>query len=113
VTFTFDGASRLTQVSDPTGTYTFGYDNLGRLTQTTTNYSFLASRTLTVNYTYDAGSNRLTMSGPETGPATSYVYDTLDRLTQKTYPDTTSVSYTFDGVSRLTQGRGPDGDVCV
>ena len=36
----------------------FGCDNLGRLTQTTTNYSFL-SRTLTMSYSYDVASNRV------------------------------------------------------
>src|SRR2546422_7696969 len=94
--------SRLTQVSDPTGTYTFSYDNLGRLTQTTTNYSFLASRTLTINYTYDAASNRVTMSGPETGPATSYVYDTLNRLTSLTDFNNVQFGFSYDALGRRT-----------
>ncbi len=87
---------------DPTGTYGFTYDNLGRLTQTATNYSFLASRTLTVNYTYDAGSNRLTMSGPETGPATSYVYDTLNRLTSLTDFNNVPFGLSYDALGRRT-----------
>ena len=33
--------SRLTQVVDPTGTYSFTFDNMGRLTNTTTSYAFL------------------------------------------------------------------------
>ena len=40
VIYTYDPASRLTQVVDPTGTYSFSYDNMDRLTQTTTNYAF-------------------------------------------------------------------------
>jgi YD repeat-containing protein len=102
VSYTYDNDSRLTQAVDPTGTYAFSYDNLGRLTGTTTNYSFLASRTLTVNYTYDAGSNRLTMSGPETGPATSYVYDTLNRLTSLTDFNNVQFGFSYDALGRRT-----------
>ncbi len=102
VSYTYDNDSRLTQAVDPTGTYGFAYDNLGRLTQTTTNYSFLASRTLTVNYTYDAGSNRLTKSGPETGPATSYVYDTLNRLTSLTDFNNAQFGFSYDALGRRT-----------
>lgn len=34
--YTYDNDSRLTQVTDPTGTYQFTFDNMGRLTSTTT-----------------------------------------------------------------------------
>lgn len=33
----------------------------------------------------------------------SYTYDQLNRLTQKTYPDSTTVNYTYNNDSRLTQ----------
>ena len=33
----------------------------------------------------------------------------LNRLTQKTYPDSTSVAYTYDNASRLTQVSDPTG----
>jgi len=39
--------SRLTQVTDPTGTYGFTFDNMGRLTNTTTSYAFLSGRNFT------------------------------------------------------------------
>jgi YD repeat-containing protein len=45
-------------VNDPTGTYAFAYDNMGRLIGTTTSYSFLTSRNFTNAYNYDAASNR-------------------------------------------------------
>jgi YD repeat-containing protein len=32
VNYTYDLDSRLTQVTDPTGTYQFTFDNMGRLT---------------------------------------------------------------------------------
>jgi hypothetical protein len=53
------GASRMTQVSDPTGTYGFTFDNMGRLTGTSTQYAFFSSRTFTNSYTYDGGSTAL------------------------------------------------------
>ncbi|MGC1365529.1 MAG: RHS repeat domain-containing protein, partial [Candidatus Acidiferrum sp.] len=39
----------------------------------------------------------------------TYTYDQLSRLTQKTYPDTTTVNYTYDNDSRLTQVTDPTG----
>ena len=34
---------------------------------------------------------------------TNYTYDSLDRLSQITYADSSTISYTYDGVGRLTQ----------
>jgi RHS repeat-associated protein len=39
----------------------------------------------------------------------TYTYDQLNRLTQKAYPDTTTVNYTYDNDSRLTQVTDPTG----
>lgn len=49
---------KIKQVTDPTGTYGFAYDNMGRLIGTTTQYSFLTGTTFTNTYAYDAASNR-------------------------------------------------------
>jgi RHS repeat-associated protein len=124
VTYTYDNDSHLTQVSDPTGTYQFTYDNMGRLKQTTTSYVFLTGKTFTDAYAYDAASNRTSLTDPENG-ATSYSYDSLNRLTtlappsafgsgsfglsydalsrraQLTRPNSVSTSYTYDLLSRL------------
>jgi YD repeat-containing protein len=51
---------------------------LGRLTGTTTSYTFL-TRNFTMSYTYDKTSNPTGLTDPENG-ATSYEYDTLNRL---------------------------------
>ena len=75
--YTYDNDSRLIQVSDPTGAYQFTFDNMGRLTQATTSYTFLTGRNFTASYSYDAASNRTGFTDPENG-ATSYVYDTLN-----------------------------------
>jgi RHS repeat-associated protein len=111
-------------VTDPSGTYIFTFDNMGRLTGTTTNYAFLTGRHLTTGYGYDAASNRTSFTDPESG-STSYVYDTLNRLqtltppaaygggnfglgydalsrrTSLTRPNTVNTSYGYDNLSRL------------
>jgi YD repeat-containing protein len=70
---------------DPTGTYKFTFDNMGRLAGSTTNYAFLTSRSFTDGYSYDKASNRTGLTDPENG-STAYVYDTLNRLTTLTPP---------------------------
>ena len=47
----------MTQVTEPTGTYQFTFDSVGRLTGRTTQYAFLTSRTFTTSYSHDAASN--------------------------------------------------------
>jgi YD repeat-containing protein len=41
VDYVYDLVGKIQQVNDPTGTYAFAYDNMGRLIGTTTSYSFL------------------------------------------------------------------------
>jgi len=91
--------SRLTQVQDPTGTYGFTYDNMNRLTQTSTAYSFLPSRTFTVQYGYDAASNRASMTDPENG-TTHYNYDTLNRLSSLNDFQSHNFTFSYDALSR-------------
>jgi RHS repeat-associated protein len=132
VDYVYDALSRLTQASDASGTYTFGYDNLGRLVATTTNYPFL-SRTLAMSYSYDAASNRVSMADPE-GGVSSYTYDNLNRLagltdfnggafnfsydqlgrrTGLTRPNGVTTSYTYDNLSRLLQALHQKGSKLV
>ena len=125
VDYVYDLVGKIQQVNDPTGTYAFAYDNMGRLIGTTTSYSFLTSRNFTNAYTYDAASNRTGFTDPESG-STTYTYDTLNRLTslappsafgsgsfgfsydalsrrtQMTRPNSVTTSYTYDNLSRLT-----------
>jgi YD repeat-containing protein len=58
---------------------------MGRLTGTTTSYSFLTSRNFTTGYAYDAASNRTGFTDPE-GGTTGYAYDTLNRLNSSKPP---------------------------
>ena len=92
------------------GAYAFAYDNMDRLTGTTTTYSFLPARAFTASYSYDAASNRTGFTDPE-GGATAYVYDTLNRVTTLTPPaafGTGSFGLSYDALSRRTQMTRPN-----
>jgi RHS repeat-associated protein len=85
---------------------------MGRLIGTTTSYSFLTSRSFTNSYTYDAASNRIGFTDPESG-STTYAYDTLNRLTTLTPPSAfsggSSFGFSYDALSRRTQMTRPNG----
>jgi RHS repeat-associated protein len=110
VDYVYDLVGKITQVNDPTGTYAFAYDNMGRLIGTTTSYSFLTGRNFTNAYTYDAASNRTGFTDPESG-STTYSYDTLNRLTTLAPPSaftTGSFGFSYDALSRRTQMTRPN-----
>jgi len=107
VNYSYDLLSRLTQVTDPSGTYTFAYDNLGRLVGTGTQYSFL-STPLDNAYSYDAASNRISFSNPQS-QVTIYNYDSLNRLTSLTDPNTGGFGFGYDALGRRTSLMRPNG----
>jgi RHS repeat-associated protein len=110
VDYVYDLVGKIQQVNDPTGTYAFAYDNMGRLIGTTTSYSFLTSRNFTNAYAYDAASNRTGFTDPESG-ATAYSYDALNRLTSLAPPSafgSGSFGFTYDALSRRTQMTRPN-----
>ena len=108
VNYTYDLDSRLTQVADPSGTYSFGYDNLGRLIGSSTQYSFLGGQTLTNAYTYDANSNRLSLTNPQ-GGVTTYSYDSLNRMTGITDFAGRTFGFSYDQLGRRTSLTRPNG----
>lgn len=111
VEYAYDLVGKIQQVNDPTGTYSFAYDNMGRLIGTTTSYSFLLGRTFTVSYTYDKNSNRTGMTDPE-GGVTTYAYDALNRLTTLTPPSafaSGNFGFSYDALSRRTSLNRPNG----
>ncbi len=111
VNYAYDLDSRLMQVTDPTGTYQFTFDNMGRLTSANTSYTFLTARNFTTGYSYDAASNRTGFTDPENG-STAYAYDTLNRLQTLTPPaafsGTGSFGFGYDALSRRTQMTRPN-----
>ncbi len=113
ITYVYDAAGRMTQVQDnrpeSPGTYNFGYDNMSRLTGATTNYSFTSLGNLTVQYGYDAASNRTSMTDPQ-NLATAYTYDTLNRLSTLAFNgQTPAFGFGYDALSRRTSLTRPNG----
>ncbi len=88
VTTTYDDATagafrkgRRTQMSVGGDTVTYTYDGRGRVTQETR-----------------------TIAGVAYG--TGYVYNSADKVTQQTYPDTEAVTYAYNSVGRLSSVSG-------
>jgi len=106
--YVYDLAGKIKQVTDPTGTYSFAYDNMGRLIGTTTQYTFLPSSPFTNAYTYDAASNRKSLTAPD-GSITTYGYDTLNRLNGMANSWAGSFGFSYDALSRRTQLTRPNG----
>jgi RHS repeat-associated protein len=87
-------------------TRTFTYDSFSRL------FSAYNPESGTRSYTYDAASNMVTKTAPapnQTGSSTvttTYSYDALNRVTQKSYSDSTPTAYfAYDGTSGNSVGR--------
>ena len=120
ISFTYTPTGERATMTDASGTTTYTYDNLHRLTQKSTpqgalNYTYDAAGNLlstvssntngvSVNYTYDAlnristvTDNRLTQ-----GTTTSYTYDLVGNLATETLPNGVQSVYTFNAVNRLT-----------
>jgi RHS repeat-associated protein len=108
VTYTYDLNSRQTLVQDATGAYGFTYDNMNRLTQTTTQYAFLTGQNFQNSYAYDAASNRKTLTAPD-GSTNAYTYDALNRLATLTNSLTGQFGFGYDALSRRNSLTRPMG----
>ena len=106
--YVYDLVGKIQQVTDPTGTYGFAYDNMGRLIGTTTQYTFLPGHNFQNSYGYDAASNRTSLTAPD-GSTNSYDYDTLNRLSSLTNSLTGQFGFGYDALSRRTQLTRPNG----
>ena len=108
VEYVYDLVGKIQQVTDPTGTYGFAYDNMGRLLGTTTQYAFLPGHNYSNTYTYDAASNRTGLTAPD-GSTSTYSYDTLNRLSTLNNSLTGQFGFSYDALSRRTQLTRPNG----
>jgi RHS repeat-associated protein len=80
---------------------------MDRLTAATTSYSFLTTGPFTVQYGYDAASNRKTMTDPQ-NVGTTYGYDVLNRLNSLGF-NGQSFGFAYDALSRRTSLTRPNG----
>lgn len=114
---TYDGNGQRTAMTDGTGTTTWHYDSLHRLTQHTD------GTTQTVQYGYDIGSRLTAITYPGTTGTVTRTYDAADRLTTvqdwagrmttfsydndsnlvgQTYPNGTKATFTPDAANRVS-----------
>ena len=119
-TYTYNAAGNLTQVNQGLQTRTFTYDGLGRPTSRTTpeagtEYFYY---TMSDNLTLCAGStDAICRRADARGITTTYSYDSLSRLTGKTYSNGQgAVAYQYDqggagafALGRLTSVTDPSG----
>ncbi len=110
-TITYDGISRVTSVTDGKAQKTsFSYDALDRITQVLYGGATQCTSSSTcTTYSYD-GAGNLKTRVDNTG-TTTFAYDTLNRLTNKALPDTTTactgsvplgMTFAYDGVGNMT-----------
>ena len=109
-TYTYDNLGNLSQITRDAGdsanerATAYTYDGLNRLRSETQYPAWpTTTPTLVTSYTYDANSNRVTLTDP-LGKATTYVYDALNRLTSISYKlhNTHGVTYAYDADNNRT-----------
>ena len=105
----YDDLDHMTTVTDPAGnTTTYTVNGFGDVLQ------LQSPDTGTTTYTVDAAGNR-TSETDARGVTVNYTYDALNRLTTKTYPDSSlNVSYAYDqganGIGRMSQVNDSTGN---
>jgi RHS repeat-associated protein len=81
---------------------------MGRLIGTSTQYSYLPGFNFQNAYTYDAASNRTSLTTPD-GSVSTYGYDSLNRLNGLANSWAGSFGFSYDALSRRTQLTRPNG----
>ena len=118
ITFVYDSFGRVTQLSKPSHSLEYEFDQLGRLTEKTHNSSLPISyaydgagrlETLTypdgfeVDYAYDGLSRPISAVDENANTLATIAYDDYGRRSSLTYGNGTSVDYAFDGAGRLDE----------
>jgi RHS repeat-associated protein len=102
----YDLVGQMTSRVDTSGSYSWVYDNRGRITTTTTPVG-------TLYYGYDANGNQASLSSATPGGVSViYRYDALNRLTNATdnrLTGNTNTFYGFDPVGNLQTVQYPNG----
>ncbi len=104
--YLYDQLNRLAAVTDTEGNESYGYDAEGNRTNSHASVSHShddANRLLeddAYSYVYDANGNLTSKTDKTTGDVTTYTWDSLDRLIQITFPDTSTATYAYDTFGR-------------
>jgi RHS repeat-associated protein len=99
ITVVFDASTRVTSVSNGTGTWTYSYSDNAQIRTTTITDPNGHTRVVVSNTSFSivlADTNGLSQK-------TSYVYDTNERVIKVTRPEGDYTSYTFDARGNTTQ----------
>ena len=107
-TYAYSPTGLRTSMVDASGSSTYTYDGLSRLTNKVVNWT--GGRAVALNYQYDAlGSLTNLWSSTAGGVTNAYLYDTLGRLTTVVASNVTAVSYGYDVVGNLQGLRYANG----
>ncbi len=104
--YLYDQLNRLAAVTDTEGNESYAYDAEGNRTNSHASVSHShddANRLLeddAYSYVYDANGNLTSKTDKASGDVTTYTWDSLDRLIQITFPDTTTATYAYDAFGR-------------
>ncbi len=117
VSFGYDAVGNRTAMSDGTGTISYGYNQLSRLTSETRTFTGL-SNSYTISYSYNLGGELTNVIDPS-GAQVSYNYDSAGKLTSMPasgYPGVTNflsnLQYrAFGGMKHATYGNSMQVDL--
>lgn len=96
----YDALSRVTNMTDSSGSESYRFDDVGRLTRVSRGGEAF-------DYRYDDVGNLLSRRYPD-GATTRYAYDADNRMASSDTPDG-RVTYSYDAASQLTRVRYPNG----
>ncbi|GAB3851099.1 hypothetical protein GCM10028801_00010 [Nocardioides maradonensis] len=102
VTYSYNPDGTRATMTDPTGTTTYSYDNLGRVTSVTNGAG------KTVSYSYDLD-NRVLNQGYLAAGNVTRGYDAAGRMTSVADPYGHTTTYTYDPAGNITASTLPNG----
>ena len=109
--YVYDERGNVTSIKFADNTYSsFEYDAMSRLTLVK-NYNSAATVQDSYAYTYDANGNRTSVTS--TAGTINYQYDELNRQTQETLLDGTTIDYVYDAVGNRTSKTVTNGGQTV
>ena len=111
ISYGFDDLGRLTGVSDPSATYQYTLDDLGRVVTQTVSCVGLLVPSVTLSQTFDDDSNRTQLAatvGTTADFVTDYTYDALDRVTYIVQQDQTGGNAVSDKLARFAYNDAGD-----